>query len=65
MEKTLRCFLGANVPEAQMHQEVRVGGAGVPYAVRTILEWAIMGPLNGISRSQFDKVSVNFLTQVC
>ena len=54
-------LIGANVPEAQIHEEVRVGGPGEPYAVRTLLGWAIMGPLNGNIRSQFGKVNVNFL----
>ena len=54
-------LIGANIPEAQIHEEVRVGGAGEPYAVRTLLGWAIMGPLNGNIRSQVDKVNVNFL----
>ena len=30
-------LIGANVPEAQIHEEVRVGGVGEPYAVRTLL----------------------------
>ena len=54
-------LIGANVPEAQIQEEVRVGGAGEPYAVRTLLGWAIMGPLNSNIRSQSDKVNVNFL----
>ena len=45
------------LPEALIHEEVRVGGAGEPYAVRTLLGWAIMGPLNGNNRSQFGKVN--------
>ena len=45
MEKKLNCFLGANVPEVQIHEDVRVGGAGEPYTVRTVLGWAIMGTL--------------------
>ena len=54
-------LIGANFPEAHIHEEVRVGGAGEPYAVRTLLGWATMGPLNGNIRSQFDQVNVNFL----
>ena len=53
--------IGANIPEAQIHEEVRVGGAGEPYAACTLLGWAIMGPPNGNIRSQVDKVNVNFL----
>ena len=57
----VKILIGANIPEAQIHEEVRVGEAGEPYAVRTLLGWAIMGPLNGNIRSQVDKVNVNFL----
>jgi len=39
-------IIGANVPEAQIHEEVRVGRAGEPYAVWTLLGCTIMGPLN-------------------
>ena len=54
-------LIGANVPEAQIHEEVCVGGVGEPYAVHTLLGWAIMGPLYGNIRSQFGKVNINFL----
>lgn len=54
-------LIGANVPEAHIHEEVRVGGVGEPYAVRTLFGWAIMGPLNGNITSQFNKANVNFL----
>ncbi|PFX14786.1 Craniofacial development protein 2 [Stylophora pistillata] len=54
-------LIGANVPEAHIHEEVRVGGVGEPYAVRTLFGLAIMGPLNGNIRSQFNKANVNFL----
>ena len=30
-------LIGANVPEAQVHEEFRRGGSGEPYAVRTVL----------------------------
>jgi len=49
-------LIRANVSEAHIHKEVCVGGAREPYAVRTLLGWAIMGPLNGNIRSQFDKM---------
>ena len=55
-------LIGANIPEAQIHEEVHIGGVGEPYAVHTLLGWAIMGPLNGNIRSQVDKVNVNFLS---
>ena len=55
-------LIEANVPEAQIHVEVGIGREGEPYAVRTLLRWAIMGPLNDNIRSQSDKANVNFLT---
>ena len=54
-------LIGANVPEAQIHEEVHVGGAGERYVVRTLLGWAFMGPLNGNIRGQFGQVNINFL----
>ena len=52
-------LIGANVPEVQVHEESRVGTTGEPYAVRTILGWAILGPVNETQQSR--KVNVNFL----
>ena len=39
-------LIGANVPEAQVHEECRRGRSGEPYAVRTVLGWAVLGPVN-------------------
>ena len=39
-------LIGANVPEAQVHKEFRRGGSGEPYAVRTVLGWAMLGPVD-------------------
>ena len=52
-------LIGANVPEAQIHEEVRIGRAGETYAAHTLLGWAIIGPLNSNVRSQSDKENVN------
>ena len=54
-------LIQANVPEAQIHEEVCIGGAGEPYVVRSLLGLAIMGLLNGNIRSQSHKVNINFL----
>jgi len=53
--------IGASVVEAQIHKEVLVGRGGEPYAIQTVLGWAIMGPLNSNIGSQSDKINVNFL----
>ena len=39
-------LIGANVPEAQVHKKFRRGGSGEPYAVRTVLGWAMLGPVD-------------------
>ena len=38
-------LIGANVPEAQVHEEFRRGGSGEPYAVRSVLCWAMLDQL--------------------
>ena len=38
-------LIGANAPEAQVHEEFRRGGSE-PYAVRTVLGWAVLGPVD-------------------
>ncbi|KAL9975992.1 hypothetical protein ACROYT_G013221 [Oculina patagonica] len=60
-EEEVTLLIGANVPEVQIHEEVRVGRAGEPYAVRTLLGWSILGPLNSSIGITSDKVNVNFL----
>ena len=45
-----------------MHEESRTGTAGEPYAVRTLLGWAIFGPVKGTQQSK--KVNVSFLRYV-
>ena len=52
-------LIGANVPECQVHEESSVGKAGEPYAVRTVLGWAILGPV-GTGQSRSKKTNVNF-----
>ena len=42
-------LIGANVREAQVHEECRRGGSGEPYAVRTVLGWAVLGPVDATS----------------
>ena len=58
-DKEVTMLIGANVPECQVHEESRVGKAGEPYAVRTILGWAILGPV-GTGQSRSKKTNVNF-----
>ena len=39
-------LIGANVPEAQVHEECRTGRSGELSAVQTVLGWAVLGPVN-------------------
>ena len=49
-DEQVTMLIGANVPEAQMHEEsCRRGGSGEPYAVRTVLGWAVLGPVDATS----------------
>ena len=50
-------LIGADLPEAVLHLEFRMGGAKEPIAVRTLLGWALFG---GKSNSQ--KTSSNFVS---
>lgn len=54
-------LIGANVPEAQLHEECRKGRAGEPYAVHSVLRWAMLGPVNTVSSLNSQKVIVNFV----
>ena len=48
-ETEVTMLIGANVPEAQLHEECRKGRAGEPYAVRTMLGWAVLVPVDAVS----------------
>ena len=54
-------LIGASVPEVQLHEECRKGRAGEPYAVRTMLVWAVLGPVDAVSSLNSQKVNVNFV----
>ena len=54
-------LIGANVPEAQLHEECRKGRAGEPYTVHSILGWAVLGPVDAVSSLNSQKVNVNFV----
>ena len=54
-------LIGTNVPEAQVHEECRKGKAGEPYAVRIMLGWAVLGPVDAVSPLDPQKVNVNFV----
>ena len=60
-ETQVTMLIGANVPEAQVHEECRKGKAGEPYAVRTILGWAVLGPVDAVSSLNLQKLNVNFV----
>ena len=54
-------LIGANVPEAQVHEEFRRGRSGEPYAVRTVLGWAVLGPVDVANSLSSQVVNVNFV----
>ena len=54
-------LIGANIPEAQVQEECRRGRSGEPYAVRMVLGWAVLGPVNVASSSSSQVVNVNFV----
>ena len=60
-DKQVTMLIGANVPEAQVHEECRKGRSGEPYAVRTVLGWAVLGPVDAASASCLQPVNVNFV----
>ena len=39
-------IIGQDTPDLQCPQEVRAGGPGEPYATRTVLGWAMNGPID-------------------
>ena len=54
-------LIGANVPEAQVHEEYRRGTSGVSYAFRTVLGWAVIGPVDVTNSLSSQVVNVNFV----
>ena len=52
-------LIGANVPEAQVHEECRKGRSGEPYAVITVLGWAVLGPVDAGNTLSSQVVHVN------
>ena len=54
-------LIGANVPEAQVQKEFRRGGSGEPYAVRTVLGWAVLGPVDAANIMCSQPKNVNFV----
>ena len=61
-DEQVTMLIGANVPEAQMHEEsCRRGGSGEPYAVRTVLGWAVLGPVDATSIMCSQAKNANFV----
>ena len=60
-EKQVTVLIGANVPEAQVHEGCRRGGSGEPYAVWTVLGWAVLGPVDGANTLCSQALNVNFV----
>ena len=60
-DEQVTMLIGANVPEAQVHEEFRRGGSGEPYAVRTVLGWAVLGPVDAANIMCSQPKNVNFV----
>jgi len=60
-ETQVTMLIGANVPETQVHEECREGKGGEPYAVGTMLGWAVFGPVDAVRSLNLHKVNVNFV----
>ena len=60
-DEQVTMLIGANVPEAQVHEECRIGGSGEPYAVRTVLGWAVLGPVDAANTMCSQPKNVNFV----
>ena len=54
-------LIGANVPEAKVHEEYRRGRSGEPYAVRTVLVWDELRPVNVANSSSSQVVNVDLV----
>ncbi|XP_064632813.1 uncharacterized protein LOC135491092 [Lineus longissimus] len=55
----IKVLIGVHVPQVYIQEEVRVGGLGEPYAIKTLLGWSILGPLK--TKQQAESLNVNFL----
>ena len=60
-DKQVTMLIGANAPEPQVHEECWRGRSGEPYAARTVLGWAVLGPVNEANSSSSQAVNVNFV----
>ena len=60
-ETQVTMLIGANVSEVQVHEECRRGQAGEPYAVRAVLGWAVLGPVDATGSLNSQTVNVNFV----
>ena len=60
-DEQVTMLIGANVPEAQVYKELRRGGSGEPYAVRTVLGWAVLGPVDVANIMCSQPKNVNFV----
>ena len=60
-DEQVTMLIGANVPEAQVHEEFRRGGSGEPYAVRTVLGWAVLGPVDAANIMCSQPKNANFV----
>ena len=54
-------LIGANDPEALEHDECCKGKRVEPYAVRTLLVWAVLGPVDAVSSLNSHRANENFV----
>ncbi|XP_074608716.1 uncharacterized protein LOC141863136 [Acropora palmata] len=59
-EREDRLIIGTNTPEAFWVLEERRGGKGEPYAIRTPLGWALIGPMTNV-QDDLRHPTVNFV----
>ena len=60
-DEQVTMLISAHVPEAQVHEECRRGGSGKPSAVRTVLGWAVLGPIDAANIICSQAKNVNFV----
>ena len=51
-------LLGANVPEAIVQREIRVGRAGQPIAIRTAFGWSLTGSVSNFASGTIKEVAI-------
>ena len=63
-KSSVHLLIGQDQPEVMVPLEVKRGKMGEPYAVKTVLGWAINGPLGGTQNSSTGNTIQTHFTQV-